>query len=625
MTDSEKNTDPRGNFEKQKRTEEHAVDRKAETGENNDIKIEDKDYAEQIRHTVERSLKPIKIYPGNMKNKIKTIGSNALLLVVVLPSFLAILMPFMEYRDLSPLKMASESTQMIVLCWIIKKTMQWPWCWQTEILDVRRQMMMDSESERLSIEEKGRLVHKLGNYEKYAIFMCIVVAQLGAGLMVWYREFVDIEEPRRKLVFHNFNVSLYLFYSWCRILLIVGWRYRENTRAKTIQEIARRNKALQATKKEEKGEPDASGRVGRRKHDKFRSFFNPHLKSQEIETKHTPPHPDDPSNSRVEYCHIVEHMLRQRDEMEKLAFSIKKLERKLSSADPSKHRKAIEYTSQFPRIDYPAKGMALNDILPKSVSTNNENLIAKKSNNVISYINSRDRPSSNEIKSSSTLSQSIVKESLFEPTFGSNFLWQESSSPYLASLDEGSTREYRRPLKGTLSPNSIHSSGVYPVTLQNTHNIQQEIDNDSDMKKGSDKNIIDLFKVLFKLLMTLIFKGSFINFVRKPTLLKQVFYIELYPIIRQSFTSTQGVIIKKSKKLEWTWKKLSESTLWQSCKIVTRVYINSIKIMLDLWVLIFINIPYNFLRFFSALLFFIPKTYTPLFSFPIFHPIQKRK
>ena len=630
MTDSENDRDPRGNFKKQRRTDKFVENRESETEQSNGIKIEDEDYAEQMRDSVERSLKPIKIYPENMKNKIKTFGSNALLFVVVLPSFLAILMPFVEHKDLSPLKMASESMQMIILCWIIKKTMQWPWCWQTEILEVRRGLVTGAESEKISFEEKGELVHKLGNYEKYAIFMCIVVAQLGAGLMVWYREFVDIEEPRRKLVFHNFNISIYLFFSWCRILLMVGWRYRENARAKAIQETASRDKVHKATKKVGKRANDAGCGVVRRKHGRLTSFFNPDSKSQGRENK-----PillsENTTNSRVEYCQLVERMIYQRDELEKLAFSIKELERKLSSEDPRSHSKAIGYTARFPHIGYHAKGVGANGknkdtyILPNIVNTSNMKMTEEKGDKALNHINSHDRPSSNEIKSSSTLSRNAPKKSLFEPTFGSSYLWQESQSSDLASFDDGSPREYGRSQQGPFSLKSMHSSSIYPLTSKSSHDSQRKIESKSDFEKSNNKNIIDLLKELFKLLVTIIFKVSLLNCVRKPILLKQIFYIELYPIIRQSVAWAQEVTIKKNKKLEWTWKRLCESTLLQRSKIVAKFYMNSMKIMLDLWILVFFSIPYNFLRFFSTLLFFIPKTYIPLFPSPIFHPMQKRK
>lgn len=165
------------------------------------------------------------------------------LVVILLPSIIGIMTPSMGENGRTSIDMANlitDSFMVILVSWFINFTIEWPWNWHKNIIEAQRKLLESTNAfvHRVSTTEevnneiltkKIKAFRKLCKYENYSLLLCLVCTCMGAGIMRWSRNYINIEDSRRRLVFSNLNIMLFLFLEIFRLVLILTERLQKHT------------------------------------------------------------------------------------------------------------------------------------------------------------------------------------------------------------------------------------------------------------------------------------------------------------------------------------------------------------------------------------------------------------
>lgn len=165
------------------------------------------------------------------------------LVVILLPSIIGIMTPAMGDNGRTSIDMANlitDSFMVILVSWFINFTIEWPWNWHKNIIEAQSKLLESTNAfvHRVSTTEevnseiltkKIKAFRKLCKYENYSLLLCFVCTCMGAGIMRWSRNYINIEDSRRRLVFSNLNIMLFLFLEVFRLVLILTERLQKHT------------------------------------------------------------------------------------------------------------------------------------------------------------------------------------------------------------------------------------------------------------------------------------------------------------------------------------------------------------------------------------------------------------
>ncbi|KAK6454068.1 uncharacterized protein RJT20DRAFT_131578 [Scheffersomyces xylosifermentans] len=169
------------------------------------------------------------------------------MIIILLPSVIAVLIPGANIDTSSGDYLANTITDalmIVVVSWSMKLTVEWPWNWLNQLQDIKQKLINHVNSKILNsksmganhigsptnekrlgedeqLESKIRMVKRIMYYEKLAILSSLALSMFASGLMVWVRNYVIVEESRRKIVFNNLNIGLFQFWSFLRVILSI--------------------------------------------------------------------------------------------------------------------------------------------------------------------------------------------------------------------------------------------------------------------------------------------------------------------------------------------------------------------------------------------------------------------
>lgn len=163
------------------------------------------------------------------------------LVVILLPSIIGILTPSGDGRtSIDVANLVTDSFMVILVSWFINFTIEWPWNWHKNIIEAQDKLLESTNAfiRRVSTTEevnseiltkKVKAFKKLSKFENYSLLLCFACTCMGAGIMRWSRNYINIEDKRRRLVFSNLNIMLFLFLEIFRLVLILTERLQKLT------------------------------------------------------------------------------------------------------------------------------------------------------------------------------------------------------------------------------------------------------------------------------------------------------------------------------------------------------------------------------------------------------------
>lgn len=164
-------------------------------------------------------------------------------LVILVPSIIGILAPPANPNISANIDLANlvtDSLMVLVVSWFINFTIEWPWSWYKKILQAKYKLMANSSAfiSKVSCAELANnhiltkrllAVKRLSTYENYSLALCFVCTCMGAAIMGWSRNYISIEDARKKLVFSNLNITLFLFLEIFRLIFILTEKLQKHT------------------------------------------------------------------------------------------------------------------------------------------------------------------------------------------------------------------------------------------------------------------------------------------------------------------------------------------------------------------------------------------------------------
>lgn len=151
------------------------------------------------------------------------------LIIIVLPSLLAVTIPVFPSSPPSAdiAILVTDTLIILVISWIIKYLIEWPWNWLRQIKDSKAKILNFANSTFLiekspqALEQKLVLIKKLLNYEKVALGCCVLGIVAGALLMMYTREHVIVESSRQAIVFTNLNIILFVLWGGFKLVSVI--------------------------------------------------------------------------------------------------------------------------------------------------------------------------------------------------------------------------------------------------------------------------------------------------------------------------------------------------------------------------------------------------------------------
>ncbi|CUM66694.1 uncharacterized protein PRCAT00004372001 [Priceomyces carsonii] len=158
------------------------------------------------------------------------------LIVILLPSIFAVIIPTSS-GDIDIASIATDGLMIVLVSWFIKFTIEWPWSWMRQIRDTRLKLInhinstiLNNRSSMASDLQLNQevlinnilLIKKLNKLELYSILLSFLGSLFGSALMLWARNYMIIEESRKKIVFNNLNICIFMFWGVLRLVLALS-------------------------------------------------------------------------------------------------------------------------------------------------------------------------------------------------------------------------------------------------------------------------------------------------------------------------------------------------------------------------------------------------------------------
>ena len=210
------------------------------------VSLKGKDYEKEIdifNSDIEAILSPFKQMEKSDSKIDRGVIKYFALVVILLPSIIGILTPSGDDNGRTSIDVANlvtDSFMVILVSWFINFTIEWPWNWHKNIIEAQDKLLESTNAfvHRVSTTEevnseiltkKVKAFKKLSKFENYSLLLCFACTCMGAGIMRCSRNYINIEDTRRRLVFSNLNIMLFLFLEIFRLVLILTDRLQKHT------------------------------------------------------------------------------------------------------------------------------------------------------------------------------------------------------------------------------------------------------------------------------------------------------------------------------------------------------------------------------------------------------------
>ena len=191
---------------------------------------------------------------------------------ILFPSICAVLIPT-TFWSTSTIDVANLFTNSIVICltaWAIKFTIEWPWNWFNQLQLTKHNLInyvnstfilnqlphefdLEGPNNELKFHDKDLndvegllnisnvshqalnnqvfiskllLLKKILRLEKIALVACLLLSFVGSCLMCWAREYIIVDETKKKIIFNNINIVLYQVWLMYRLILTITSNYQ---------------------------------------------------------------------------------------------------------------------------------------------------------------------------------------------------------------------------------------------------------------------------------------------------------------------------------------------------------------------------------------------------------------
>lgn len=157
------------------------------------------------------------------------------LVVVLLPSFLAVLFPNENWNFQKFPALVADLTMLMLIAWIVKFVTTWPTSWVQHLSESREKLLNYVNSIKISLGDPPvaeitlnrqvflsnlLLAQKLKKLENYGWILGLLSAGTGASLMVWARGHILVVQERERLVFNDVNIGMFMIWSLFKLVLL---------------------------------------------------------------------------------------------------------------------------------------------------------------------------------------------------------------------------------------------------------------------------------------------------------------------------------------------------------------------------------------------------------------------
>lgn len=142
--------------------------------------------------------------------------------IVLLPSILAVVTPVFPGSQSDLAVLINDTLVIVLITWIIKFTIAWPWNWLKQLNDTKETILKDIKSQNTESDPHAvSLLRRVHKYELVAIGTCIGGILVCSILMILTRNYIIVEESRKTIVFNDLNVGLFVAWGAFRVMLVV--------------------------------------------------------------------------------------------------------------------------------------------------------------------------------------------------------------------------------------------------------------------------------------------------------------------------------------------------------------------------------------------------------------------
>lgn len=538
---------------------------------------------------------------------------------ILFPSICAVLIPT-TFWSTSTIDVANLFTNSIVICltaWAIKFTIEWPWNWFNQLQLTKHNLInyvnstfilnqlpheFDLESpnhNELKFHDKDindvngspnilnvshqslnnqvfisklLLLKKIMRLEKIALVACLLLSFVGSSLMCWAREYIIVDETKKKIIFNNINIVLYQVWLMFRLILTITSNYQthddlnEDDSYNLLTEYNLHTFLPQS--------------VSNSTTNTFNQFINHVLATPEKKQ------PDLEKISKKQTHLISKLMTAQNNQFSSINNYLNKLDSKIQSIIPKEKNMLTPFPLSLPRTT--------NSVNP---ATTLDTIY--------------EHPNNTKLKHSKlTVKSSNSPESFSSPNFN------PTRHPFsLHGMKPVTSKASRLPEDVALKFDLGYESDIY-TTKDSLSMVSSGFNN-------SPKDI-SLYSVAKHLVHTIGKKGSIRYALRNP--------LAVTSIITQEFNDAFAGELKRKYQIYHENTQLFKSVLWEALNkylfsnfnsilntlaMLNNAYLYPIRKVRDLTFVV-MKLQYNLLRFYLSFLFFVPRLW---FKYTVIKPI----
>lgn len=527
---------------------------------------------------------------------------------ILFPSICAVLIPT-TFWSTSTIDVANLFTNSIVICltaWAIKFTIEWPWNWFNQLQLTKHNLInyvnstfilnqlpheFDLESpnhNELKFNDKDindvngspnilnvshqslnnqvfisklLLLKKIMRLEKIALVACLLLSFVGSSLMCWAREYIIVDETKKKIIFNNINIVLYQVWLMFRLILTITSNYQthddlnEDDSYNLLTEYNLHTFLPQS--------------VSNSTTNTFNQFINHVLATPEKKQ------PDLEKISKKQTHLISKLMTAQNNQFSSINNYLNKLDSKIQSIIPKEKNMLTPFPLSLPRTTNSVNSATTLDTI-------------------------YEHPNRTKLKHSKlTVKSSNLPESFSSPNFN------PTRHPFsLHGMKPVTSKPSRLPEDVALKFDLGYESDIY-TTKDSLSMVSSGFNN-------SQKDI-SLYSVAKHLVHTIGKKGSIRYALRNP--------LAVTSIITQEFNDAFAGELKRKYQIYHENTQLFKSVLWEALNkylfsnfnsilntlaMLNNAYLYPIRKVRDLTFVV-MKLQYNLLRFYLSFLFFVPR------------------
>lgn len=214
-----------------------------------------KDEIDVFNSDIEAILSPFKQIENSESKIDRNVIKYFAFVVILLPSIIGILAPSdgdSHWTSIDTANAVTDSFMVFLVSWFINFMIEWPWNWNKKIIQAKTRLLEGTEpfmngnsiGDSMNCDVRTKKVvamRKLSKYENYSLLLCFACTWIGAGIMRWSRNYVNMEDSRKKLVFSNLNIMLFLFLEMFRLILILTEKLQKHTADDIQEKIVKHN------------------------------------------------------------------------------------------------------------------------------------------------------------------------------------------------------------------------------------------------------------------------------------------------------------------------------------------------------------------------------------------------